>query len=152
MVWNLVAFYHCITDNIPFPEFTYTYEFNSVSRVGSITVTTVDAPVSTRVRWTNTTDLVAPRRDFRQRILNGSSVIDNPATWYEDIALDLGEGVLLARYPYPPPGAGYMAFYIELEYLTQNLETIILTTEAITIPPTFPYPGCQFEECTGTLV
>ncbi|XP_060091309.1 autocrine proliferation repressor protein A-like [Heteronotia binoei] len=86
------------------------------------------------------------RRDFRMKIAAGNSSKNNPVKW---IKTELWE---TERYHYRKemsiPAKGWRAFFIQVVYATK----MIVTSEMLIMPDTFPCSDCNGDGCRGTLV
>jgi len=56
------------------------------------------------------------------------------------------------RATFPMPVTGWLAFFIQLNFLTVENNILEITTEANIIPETYPFKDCTLEGCYGTLV
>ncbi|CAH1784288.1 unnamed protein product [Owenia fusiformis] len=149
---NNVAFFHNALAGRPWPSIEWEIQNDDELRLGSITVRTLEVPSSIRVWYSITTQHVQGRRDFRQRILSYEGetpqVVNNEGQmWIQDIPDDIGGGEYRARYSYPE--TGFLAFFIEVNFLLQNLEEIRFDTEADIVPPIFPFAKCSGSGCIG---
>jgi PhoPQ-activated pathogenicity-related protein len=112
-----MGFYQAIQNDIPLPEFTWTYEPDGSIRV----VTTSGSPTSVLLWQANNPDA----RDFRLQTIG--------AAWTSVSLIDQGGGVFVGH---APAGQGYNAYFVELNYgsLAPDLLPVTFTTSVYVVP------------------
>ncbi|XP_060091308.1 autocrine proliferation repressor protein A-like [Heteronotia binoei] len=86
------------------------------------------------------------RRDFRMEIAAGNSSKNNPVKWIQTELRETERDVY--RKEMSMPAKGWRAFFIQVVYPTK----MIVTSEMLIMPDTFPCSDCNGDGCRGTLV
>lgn len=86
------------------------------------------------------------RRDFRMRIADGNSTKKNPVKWIRTDVENVEKNVYKKEMQMPKNG--WRAFFLQVNYPHK----MVITSEVLVVPDTFPCSDCSEEECHGTLV
>lgn len=122
VIFALISYFNMIVNNIPRPEFTWTYNN------GTLEVKTFGKKPFNVLMWSATNP---KNRDFR--------VVEIGRVWKRTILDEQGDGVW--RVTVNPPPQGWTAFLIELSYRTPLPFSAVFSTPTYIVPDR--YPSCQ---------
>ncbi|CAH1800625.1 unnamed protein product [Owenia fusiformis] len=158
---NMGNFFLGILQNYQLPSFSWTKETTATS--ASITMTTPTEPSAVRCWYGETADGPngAVRRDFRWLVRGpeDGDIDINEVFWSEATPLnfqEVEEGRMW-RCGFDAPEAGWLGFFIEMEYDFPGNdvppEVLKFSTELHVTPNTWPFPQCGGpSECWGRIV
>ncbi|CAF1026861.1 unnamed protein product [Adineta ricciae] len=154
---SLYSFYLSVADRTILPAMTWTRMTNATH--GTIRAVVdfsngkakASAVTAYQARTSDTS-----KRDFRQSKLDSSGKVVSSGIVWANTAVQLeSQSATSAIYTIvvPIPSDGYWtATYIQASFPGPDSTTLILTTESLILPNTYPIPECKDQGCYGTLV
>ncbi|CAF3173165.1 unnamed protein product [Rotaria socialis] len=155
---SLSSFYLSIADRRPLPSMKWTRTINGTLGIIHVVIDISGGkpqPTAVTAYQARTTDTL--RRDFRQAKLDPGigSIVVNPIIW-TNTAVQF-EGQIGATISYSlsvsiPRDGYWVAAFLQATFPGREGTTLILTTETLILPNTYPVKECHDQECYGQLV
>ena len=161
VVPSLIAFYDSVRKNGTRPRMTWEKD----DATGTITLRVYSRPLPGQVTVRQAQTLSSTMRDFRWIIQPAECLPPNfmvggrcvqPILWFEDVMTTNSTTfplVYTAQYS-PPQFGGWQAFFFDVAFPSDTGLKVNyrMTSQAVVVPDTFPFPDCHEQSCTGHIV
>ncbi|CAF3243804.1 unnamed protein product [Rotaria sp. Silwood2] len=156
---SLASFYLSVADRTLLPSMKWTRTSNGTHGIIRLAIDFTDGkpkPTAVTAYQARTSDTL--RRDFRLSKLDRTNgrVVRNPVTWANTgVQFEVGQIGSTASYSVtiPIPIDDYwIATFLQATFPGSQGIRMVLTTETLILPNTYPTPECHDQECYGQLV